>query len=577
MNLSCTRRRLLELTGSGLIASKVGNISNNLIQQNSSPVDTDWLYPKHGPDETAFSPNATPPQEGELGEPRELTFKGNLLSEPLVKNDSIFLFTGDGITAHVYSYSMGGSEGNWESTFDALTDQPFARTSASISGSIICVSTEDTYAFDIENGDTVWSSEGTVASSVVGDSVHAFKRGEGLVALDKETGDEVWKTPARVDGGTSSRWVPSTPAVGDGRVYFCRDAGIDALDSNDGTLQWQYESDDFELFQQGIPTILDNRLIVTGNSKIAALDPSNGLVLWVQDYNAPSSLGSAVAGDSVFVGHNEGVDCLDLTSGSKVWEKSGEDTSRPAVADGMVYVAIRKNINDTHVHEVRGLDVETGDVMVRSSEIEDSQEDIGVVLAGKSIITESNGSVSFFTGNLAPTADAGGEQTVEEGATVMLDGTGSGDQDGDSLTYSWTQTDGPDVTLANADSANPEFTAPEVDNQTDLTFELTVDDGEATDTDTTVISITDSEEGEDGPPVIVGEEPPTDVDGDGLYEDIDGDGDFSIVDVQLLFQNRNRDVLQNNAEFFDFSGNNPDEVTIADIQGLFQKFSNRTE
>lgn len=93
-------------------------------------------------------------------------------------------------------------------------------------------------------------------------------------------------------------------------------------------------------------------------------------------------------------------------------------------------------------------------------------------------------------GNAAPTADAGTDGTVDEGATVTLDGTGSSDPDGDTLTYSWTQLGGPAVTLTGEDTATPSFTAPAVSAATDLTFELTVDDGTATDTDTVRITVT---------------------------------------------------------------------------------------
>jgi len=84
----------------------------------------------------------------------------------------------------------------------------------------------------------------------------------------------------------------------------------------------------------------------------------------------------------------------------------------------------------------------------------------------------------------------------------------------------------------------------------------------------------DEDDGE-GPPPITGEDPPQDPDGDGLYEDVDGDGELTVGDVQLFFENRDSEVIQTNAEFFNFSGTDPDEVTVADVQALFQLFTER--
>lgn len=91
--------------------------------------------------------------------------------------------------------------------------------------------------------------------------------------------------------------------------------------------------------------------------------------------------------------------------------------------------------------------------------------------------------------NSAPIADAGTALTVAEGNTTELDGSNSYDPDGDSLSYSWTQTGGPAVTLHDAQTPNPRFTAPSVDANTTLTFELTVSDGKATDSDTVTVSV----------------------------------------------------------------------------------------
>jgi len=63
--------------------------------------------------------------------------------------------------------------------------------------------------------------------------------------------------------------------------------------------------------------------------------------------------------------------------------------------------------------------------------------------------------------NQPPEADAGPDQAVDTNVLVTLDGRGSSDPDGDlPLTYNWTQTGGPDVTLSDSDVVMPTFNAP---------------------------------------------------------------------------------------------------------------------
>ena len=104
--------------------------------------------------------------------------------------------------------------------------------------------------------------------------------------------------------------------------------------------------------------------------------------------------------------------------------------------------------------------------------------------------------------NTAPVADAGEDQSVKEGGTVVLDGSGSTDADGTIASYTWTQSDttGVVVTLSNSAAIKPTFTAPDVENTIILTFSLVVtdDDGATSSADPVRITITKKSSGGGG-------------------------------------------------------------------------------
>ncbi|HMA06525.1 MAG TPA: DUF5666 domain-containing protein [Ramlibacter sp.] len=78
-----------------------------------------------------------------------------------------------------------------------------------------------------------------------------------------------------------------------------------------------------------------------------------------------------------------------------------------------------------------------------------------------------------------PVANAGPAQSVTSGALVTLDGSASTDPSGLPLSFQWTQASGLAVTLANANTARPSFTAPSVafgSPAASLVFSLVVSD-----------------------------------------------------------------------------------------------------
>ena len=115
----------------------------------------------------------------------------------------------------------------------------------------------------------------------------------------------------------------------------------------------------------------------------------------------------------------------------------------------------------------------------------------GATLVFSLVVTDDDGTEStpdevtirVTSHNVQPIANAGDDQSVDENTLVTLDGTGSSDPDGHTLSYSWTLTDFPALDsspvippLSDSTIASPTFTAPEVVGGISLVYTLTVTD-----------------------------------------------------------------------------------------------------
>ena len=124
----------------------------------------------------------------------------------------------------------------------------------------------------------------------------------------------------------------------------------------------------------------------------------------------------------------------------------------------------------------------------------------------------------MVTQNSPPVANAGGDQSVVLGDTVQLDGSGSSDIDGNSLSFAWTLMSvpaGSSVVLSDPTSVNPTF-VPDLAGSYDL--QLLVNDG-SVDSAPATVSIT------------VLDPATTDDDGDGVSEN---DGDCDDTDPNIF-------------------------------------------
>jgi hypothetical protein len=139
--------------------------------------------------------------------------------------------------------------------------------------------------------------------------------------------------------------------------------------------------------------------------------------------------------------------------------------------------------------------------------------------------------------NEPPTADAGPDQTVDEGDTVVLDGSDSTDLDDGIVSYLWEQIPESIVELSDETAAEPTFVAPEVDSDGEsLTFQLTVTDhGGLSSADICIVNITWANE----PPMAIAGPDQTVSEGDTVTldssnsTDVDG-GIVSYMWTQLI-------------------------------------------
>ena len=178
------------------------------------------------------------------------------------------------------------------------------------------------------------------------------------------------------------------------------------------------------------------------------------------------------------------------------------------------------------------MDPATGEFTWTPAEHQDGVHAFTVTVSDGRGGTDSQGvQVTVNEVNSPPAADAGADQTVMEGSSVTLAGTAA-DDDGDAMTYAWihgsaleiafndtsptavtlagtaADDDGDAMTYAwihgsaleiafNDTSPTAAFEAPEVDEDTVLSFTLAVSDGAANSTDTVEITVRDGPDGSD--------------------------------------------------------------------------------
>ena len=244
------------------------------------------------------------------------------------------------------------------------------------------------------------------------------------------------------------------------------------FNSGDDTIENADAEDTVDLsaftFDQVIETQLGNDLIIdlNGGGSITLVGYFNGNSPTIIYGNGGSFPPTANAGSDQSV--NEG-DLVTL-NGTASSDSDGNILSYAWIQQAGPSVILNGANTSTPTFTAPEIDI-AGVILIFELTVTDNEE-----LSSKDTVSVTVNDVAVPQ---APVADAGANQSIDEGVAVTLNGTASYDPDGSILTYSWVQTSGPAVSLNNANTSTPNFTAPEV-TQTGATlvFQLTVTDND---------------------------------------------------------------------------------------------------
>lgn len=271
-----------------------------------------------------------------------------------------------------------------------------------------------TAALAREDGRIVWKNQDTVinhqwgpgSSPVLFDGKLVFNC-DGMdlryvTALDKATGEQVWKTDRSVETQKDGffRKAFSTPlvtTVNDTPMLLSAGANqVSALTTDSGKEVWNAEF--FGYAGVTVPVAADGRAFVTsgyGDGILMAiqLDDSekfkSGEVIWKTKQNAPIIPTPIAVGDELYMVSDTGIlSCLDTATGEVHWRKRlrGNYASSILYGDGKLYVS--SDIGETHV-----IEPSTTEMVLLATNTLDSNIQATAAFAENSIIMRTKNSL----------------------------------------------------------------------------------------------------------------------------------------------------------------------------------------
>ncbi len=158
--------------------------------------------------------------------------------------------------------------------------------------------------------------------------------GDRLAAYDLDTGEELWRMPARTQ---------SKPAAGEGLVFIAEPEALAALREADGSEAWRLPLTE----RLAAPLVWDNGWLIaaTASGTLLALRGLDGHLVWRRDLGSPLSAPPALAADRVYAPAKDGrIIALRVDTGEPLWERRlGGTPSGMLALDDRLYVGSDDN------------------------------------------------------------------------------------------------------------------------------------------------------------------------------------------------------------------------------------------
>jgi outer membrane protein assembly factor BamB len=158
--------------------------------------------------------------------------------------------------------------------------------------------------------------------------------GAQVAAFDVERGVPAWTAPGA---------PTSTPAIGDGLLFFAEPERITALRQDTGEVAWRLAFSE----ELAIPLVWDNGWLIVADASgnVLAFRATDGTLIWRAPLGVRVHAPPALAADRVYVPLEDGrVVALDVTSGAQQWARRlGGAANEMLALDDRVYVGSDDN------------------------------------------------------------------------------------------------------------------------------------------------------------------------------------------------------------------------------------------